>query len=496
VTAPLKGRLVAVSNRVGPVTGASAGGLAVALVDALRATHGIWFGWSGRIGGSAQSNRVRVREAGGLATATLDLGQDDYDGYYNGFANRCLWPMFHFRVDLSKYDPAEHAAYTRVNELFARQLLPLLKPSDLVWVHDYHLFPLAAELRMLGARQRLGFFLHIPFPPRDILNTLPVHESLVRGLFEYDLVGFQTAQDLQRFYDYVEREARGSVDAASGRVRAYGRELRAAAFPIGIDVATFRDLAAAPKARAQARALRESLNGRQQIVGVDRLDYSKGLLRRLDAYETLLERYPDLHGRVEFLQIAPISRGEVKDYRDFRQEMEQHAARINGRFARIDWTPVRCLTRAQPRATLAALYRASPIALVTPVRDGMNLVAKEYVAAQDPADPGVLVLSRFAGAAQQMQAALLVNPYDAAETAEALRRASALPLDERRARHAELMRGLEDYDLARWRDEFTRALARPAARAGAPARGARRRAALRLSTATTKTPAESRHYRT
>jgi trehalose 6-phosphate synthase len=490
-----RGRLVAVSNRVGPITGPAAGGLAVALVDALRATRGIWFGWSGKIGGTPEGNRVRVRESGGLTTATLDLAADDYEHYYNGYANRCLWPLFHFRVDLSRYDPAEHAAYTRVNAQFARQLLPLLHPTDLVWVHDYHLFPLAAELRALGARHRLGFFLHIPFPPRDILNTLPGHEALVRSLFDYDLIGFQTAQDLQRFFDYVEREARGSV--SGNRVRAFGREIRAAAFPIGIDVGYFRELAAAPRVREQTRTLRESLHGRQQIIGVDRLDYSKGLLRRLTAYETLLERHEELHGRLEFLQIAPISRGEVKAYRDFRVEMDQAAARINGRFARLDWTPVRCLTRALPRPTLAALYRASQIALVTPVRDGMNLVAKEYVAAQDPADPGVLVLSRFAGAAQQMQAALLVNPYDAAETGEALRRASQLPLDERRARHAELMHGLEDYDLARWRDEFTRQLATPSpARRGAarPApRPSGRARLLRLPTATTETRARSRH---
>jgi trehalose 6-phosphate synthase len=451
-------RLVAVSNRVGPVTGdGAAGGLAVALVDALRRTRGLWFGWSGHIRGSAGRNRVELRSVAGLRTATLDLAAADHDGYYNGFSNRGLWPLFHFRVDLSRYDPAEHAAYARVNALFARRLRPLLRPADLVWVHDYHLFPLAAELRALGARQRLGFFLHIPFPPRDILNTFPAHESLVRALLEYDLVGFQTEQDLQRFCDYVEREAGGSV--RGDRVRAWGREVRAGAFPIGIDVGAVRALAESAAGARQAQALREALRGRRQVIGVDRLDYSKGLVRRLAAYEALLERHPRVHGQLEFLQIAPVSRGEVKAYRDFRAEIEHAAARINGRFARLDWTPVRTLTRALPRLTLAALYRASRIALVTPVRDGMNLVAKEYVAAQDPADPGVLVLSRFAGAAQQMQAALLVNPYDAAATAEALLRASALPLAERRARHAELLRGLERYDLRRWRDEFTGALA-------------------------------------
>jgi trehalose 6-phosphate synthase len=469
-------RVVAVSNRVGPVHGSAAGGLAVALVDALRESGGVWFGWSGRIG--APQARARLRKTAGLTLATTDLAREDYEGYYNGFANRCLWPLFHFRVDLSRYDPAEYAAYTRVNAQFARQLLPLLAPDDLVWVHDYHLFPLAGGLRALGARQRLGFFLHVPFPPRDILNTLPGHAALMRTLFEYDLVGFQTAPDLQRFCDYVEREAGGRVHG--DRVRAFGREIRAGAFPIGIDVDYFAQLAAAPSCAREVQRQREALRGRTQIVGVDRLDYSKGLLRRLAAYETLLEQHLDVHGALEFLQIAPVSRGEVGDYRDFRRELEEAATRINGRFARLDWTPVRCLTQALPRPTLAALYRASRIGLVTPVRDGMNLVAKEYVAAQDPTDPGVLVLSRFAGAAQQMQAALLVNPYDAAETAAALQRARTLPLEERRARHAELLRGLHAYDARRWRAEFTAALA------AAP------RERARLSVATTQSRVRSR----
>jgi trehalose 6-phosphate synthase len=471
----VKGRLVAVSNRVGPVSGAAAGGLAVALVDALRERDGIWFGWSGRIGTpAAKPDRQRI---GGLTLATTDLALADYEGYYNGFANHCLWPLLHFRIDLSRYDPAELAAYRRVNARFARQLRPLLRVEDLVWVHDYHLFPLAAELRALGARQRIGFFLHVPFPPRDILNTLPVHEPMVRALFEYDLVGFQTEQDLQRFHDYVEREAHGRVLGA--RVQAFGREIEAGAFPIGIDTGPFQRMAASPRSRRAVDALRAALRGRRQIIGVDRLDYSKGLLRRLAAYELLLERHPETHAQLEFLQIAPVSRGEVKAYRDFRIEIEQAAAHINGRFERLDWTPVRCLTRALPRATLAALYRASRIGLVTPVRDGMNLVAKEYVAAQDPADPGVLVLSCFTGAAQQMRDALRVNPYDADATAAALLRACTMPLDERRARHRELLRGLAEFDVGHWRDSFLDRLAAasrrqsghsPEARAPAPRR--------------------------
>jgi trehalose 6-phosphate synthase len=469
------GRLVVVSNRVGPIRGAAAaGGLAVALLDALRERGGLWFGWSGRIGGGAHAHEPRVRTSGALTLATVDLTPEDYAGYYNGFSNRCLWPLFHFRIDLSRYDPREYETYRRVNAALARQLLPLLRRDDRLWIHDYHLFPLASELRALGARQRIGFFLHIPFPPRDILNTMPAHEQLVRTLFDCDLLGFQTGPDLDRFHDYVEHEARGRVRGI--RTSAYGRELRAGAFPIGIDVGQIQLQAQSPRGLREARALSESLRGRHQIIGVDRLDYSKGLLRRLSAYEALLEQHADAQGQVEFLQIAPVSREELHAYRDFRRELEQAAARINGRHARLDWTPVRFLMRALPRATLVPLYRASRIGLVTPVRDGMNLVAKEYVAAQDPVDPGVLVLSCFAGAAQQMRAALLVNPYDAAATAEALQRARTLSAEERRARHAELLRGLVDFDVKRWREEFTDELAGPRRRAVAkrrtPVRGA------------------------
>lgn len=445
-------RLVAVSNRVGPVRGANlAGGLAVALVDALSESHGLWFGWSGNtVENGAPS--VKVREVGGITQALIDLARDDFDDYYNGFANGCLWPMFHFRLDLSHYEQRYIDAYRRVNGQFAKALHPLLRPSDLIWVHDYHLFSLGSELRALGTRQRIGFFLHTPFPPRDLLMTLPNHQWLIRSLFDYDLVGFQTEPDFERFRDYVLREAGGRVHG--DRIRAYGREIQAGAFPVGIDAEQFAQMAERREGEPEYRKMKERLGKRTQIVGVDRLDYSKGLLRRMAAYETLLETHEDAHGCVELLQIAPISRGELDAYRDFRMELEQAAARINGRFGKLNWTPVRYLNQALPRRTLAWLYRASKIGVVTPVRDGMNLVAKEYIAAQNPSDPGVLVLSRFAGAAQQMKAALLVNPYDGAETAEALECARRMPIEERRNRHAELMHGLIEFDAARWREEF------------------------------------------
>jgi trehalose 6-phosphate synthase len=460
-------RLVAVSNRVGPVKGAAyAGGLAVGIVDALRETGGLWFGWSGRTSTSGGA-RLRRERADGMTLAMLDLPAAEFEGYYDGFSNACLWPLVHFRIDLTQYREEDLANYRRVNRRFARALMRLLRPTDLVWVHDFHLFPLAAELRRLGARHRIGFFLHTPFPPTEILSTLPQHEWIVRALFEYDLVGFQTDQDLARFQEHIRRAARGS--ARGGAVSAFGREIRAGAFPIGIDVEQFHRFAFTRSGEAEFRRMRHALVGRDQIIGVDRLDYSKGLLRRMAAFDRFLELHPERYGRVIYLQIAPVSRAQVKSYREFRLEVENAAARINGRFGSFDWTPVHYLNRALPRRSLAGLYRASKVALVTPVRDGMNLVAKEYVAAQDAADPGVLVLSRFAGAARQLTDALIVNPFDGEETARALHRALAMPRAERRRRHQRLLRGLHDYDVRRWRNEFIAALAE------APARAARSR---------------------
>ncbi len=448
-------RIVAVSNRVGPVRGAAlAGGLAVALVDMLRNSEGLWFGWSGDI--VQGEPQIHVRKEKELTLTTVDLTHAEHEGYYSGFANRCLWPLFHFRPDLMQYDRSTYETYRDVNARFAQTLLPMLQPDDLIWVHDYHLFPLAGELRGLGARQRIGLFLHIPFPPRDILVTLPNHTQIVRSLFDYDLLGFQTPQDLRRFHEYVIHEAGGRVQGTT--VKAYGQHVEASAFPIGIDAEQFHGFASSGLGARECKRMRNALRDRAQIIGVDRLDYSKGLLRRMNAFETLLERYPDTHGRIEFLQIAPISRGEVKAYRDFRRDLERTAVRINGHFARVDWTPVHYLNQAMPRRALAGLFRASRVGLVTPIRDGMNLVAKEYVAAQDADDPGVLVLSLFAGAAQQMTSALLVNPFDGAEVAEALRRALGMSLEERRERHAALMRDLLQSDTAHWSRSFIDAL--------------------------------------
>ena len=451
-------RLVAVSNRVeSPRAAPAAGGLAVALVEALRDHQGLWFGWSGRTTSARDAAAApRLEAADGFQIATIDLPAKEHDAYYNGFSNHCLWPLLHFRSDISEFVRAEFAGYARVNARFAEALLPLLRDEDVLWIHDYHLFTLPAELRRRGVKQRIGFFLHTPFPPREILTTLPHHDELLRSLFECQLLGVQTPADVERFCEY----ATGALGAErrGDTLMAQGRTLQVGAFPVGIDAGRFHEFAFSAAGEREYRRLRKGLRGRAQIIGVDRLDYSKGLLRRMHAFELLLAQHADTREHVEYLQIAPISRGDVKAYRDFRRELEQRAARINGHFARVDWTPVRYLNSALPRRTLAGFHRASRVGLVTPMRDGMNLVAKEYVAAQDPRDPGVLVLSKFAGAAHQLDAALLVNPYDAEDVAEALYRALKMSPEERRERHCALAECVNRDDVTQWRRNYLETL--------------------------------------
>lgn len=447
-------RLVIVSNRVSlPKKGMQAGGLAVALRDALEHHGGLWFGWSGEVSEGEQVPPPKSTTHGRITTVTTDLIRQDYEEFYNGFSNSTLWPLFHFRLGLLEVSRRSYEGYLRVNAAFAAQLAPMLRPDDIVWVHDYHLIPLGDELRRLGIRNRMGFFLHTPFPVPELLVALPGHRRLTRALCAYDLVGFQTREDVRAFFGYVSGEARGEV-GEGGNFRAYGRHARAGAYPIGIDTAAFTDLAAAQVNSAQARALKQALQGRRLILGVERLDYSKGLPHRFDAIECLLECHPELKRQFEFMQIAAPSREEVARYRALKRQLDAAAGRINGRFSEFDWQPVRYINRGYDRATLAGFYRAACVGLVTPLRDGMNLVAKEYVAAQDPADPGVLVLSRFAGAAREMGGALIVNPFDADEVADALAKALTMPRPERLSRWRQMMDVIEANTVETWRDNF------------------------------------------
>ncbi len=453
-------RLVVVSNRVAAPRerGTRAGGLAVALREALAQRGGLWFGWSGDIAEGADHSPHLVH-SGRITYATMDLEPKEHQAYYVAFANGVLWPMFHYRPGLVAFRREAFDGYIQVNATFARELFPLLRPDDVIWVHDYHFIPFACELRRLGVTNLIGFFLHIPFPPPELLVAMPGHRRLVSDLCAFDLVGLQTPDDVRALRRYIADEAGGRVDE-DGSIEASGRRTRVGAFPIGIDTEPFARLAEGTAGGPEAMRLRESLAGRELVIGVDRLDYSKGLTNRLEAFRELLTRWPEHRSRVTFMQVAPISRGEVADYRTLRRELEGLAGRINGRFAEFDWVPVRYLNKSFSRQVLAGFYRSARVGMVTPIRDGMNLVAKEYVAAQDPEDPGVLVLSRFAGAARQMTDALIVNPFDIDDMAEALHTALAMPRDERVGHWSRLMAGLRSSTIVTWREEFLTELER------------------------------------
>ena len=451
-------RLVIVSNRVGPIghDKPSQGGLAVAVRAALERAGGLWFGFSGSVS-ERPSEVPKLVSDGPITAATLDLSRRDYDEYYIGYANRVLWPLFHYRPSLIGYSRRNLAGYVRVNRAFARALAPMLLPEDLVWVHDYHLIPFGAALRELACRQPIGFFLHTPFPAAELMRLLPNHRDLVAALCAYDLVGFQTAADLEGFRDYLLRQA-GGEDLGGGMLRAFGRTVRAAVFPIGIDVAAVAAQASEAEKSRQMRRLNDSIRDRALIIGVDRIDYSKGLPARFAAYSHLLEHVPQARGRTVLMQIAPPSRTDVPEYREIRRTLEAAAGNINGRFAEFDWTPLRYLNKTFNHRILTGFYRAARIGLVTPFRDGMNLVAKEYVAAQRPEDPGMLVLSCFAGAVRELGEAIVVNPYDVEAMAEAIWQGLEMPVGERRERWLAMMGTLQKNDINAWRERFIAAL--------------------------------------
>jgi trehalose 6-phosphate synthase len=421
------GRLVVVSNRI-PVASArtgSTGGLAVALADVLARRDALWMGWNGEVAETPDppaARRMRRTEIVGFG-----LTPEMHRGFYAGFANAVLWPLCHYRLGLVDYRRADYATYLATNAHIAGPLRPRVAPDDTLWIHDFHLIPLARELRRLGLANRIGFFLHIPWPAAELFRSLPVHADLAEALSHYDLVGFQTETCRRQFADYL-----GAGEGPA--VEAYGRRFAIGTFPIGIDTADFAALAAREAGGEAGARLVESVGSRALVIGVDRLDYSKGLPNRIAGYGEFLARHPDWQGRVQYLQIAPVSRGEVANYRALRRELDGMAGRLNGKYAEFDWTPLRYLNRGYPRKALAAFYRHARIGLVTPLRDGMNLVAKEFVAAQHADDPGVLVLSEFAGAAAELGGALKVNPYDVDAIADAIARGLAMPHDERAAR--------------------------------------------------------------
>jgi trehalose 6-phosphate synthase len=467
-------RLVVVSNRVGtPDSGARAGGLEVAIRPALRKRGGVWFGWSGKVtDGNPGPAKTVVRD--NVSYVTIGLQKDDYEEFYNGFANRVLWPILHYRLDLAEFTRRDLGGYLRVNEFFALNLEKLLKPDDVIWVHDYHLIPLAKALRERGHKNKIGFFIHIPFPPPEILTALPNHERLIPALCNYDLVGFQTEIDAANFSRYLSNEA-GLVRVDRQSFAVDGRAVRIGVFPVGVETEAFSRLARRAIESDFVRGVLGSLSGRAMIIGVDRLDYSKGIPERMNAFERFLTIFPDWHSNVTYLQITPRSRSDIPEYADIGRLVGEAVGRINGNFGEASWTPLRYINKAHSRTALAGLYRAARAALVTPLRDGMNLVAKEFVAAQNAEDPGVLILSRFAGAARECTAALLVNPYDHEGVAIAINRALSMSLDERIQRHTVNYKALLRNDLGQWAERFLETLEYPHGASIAPMRIAQSR---------------------
>ncbi len=466
-------RLIVVSNRL-PFSfrrddsgkwraEASGGGLVTALLPVLRHRGGIWIGWPGSSEDVPDiSPELPVAgEDTGFTLQAVSLTAEEVRNFYEGFSNEVIWPLFHDMQLLCNFDPAYWRTYREVNRKFARAAHKASRAGDFIWVHDYHLMNVALELRRLGTKARIGFFLHIPFPPPDIYLKLPWRMALIDALLQFDLVGFQTAHDRRNFLQCVralvkdaEIDGRGQIVQAS----VGGREVRIGNFPISIDYNAFMRQAASPEVAARAKELHRMLPNRNVILGIDRLDYTKGIPLRLQAFQDLLTRYPDLRERVSLIQVVVPSREDIAQYRDLKTEIEQLVGRINGTFVQPGgWVPVWYVYRSLSRVDLIAYYRAADIGLITPLKDGMNLVAKEYCACSIEKDC-TLILSEFAGAAMQLgRSALLVNPYDIEGVADAIHRAFHMDKAERQARMRRMRRSIREYDVFWWVDSFLRA---------------------------------------
>jgi trehalose 6-phosphate synthase len=467
---PPQTRLVVVSNRL-PValerSGGSwkvnigGGGLVRALAPVLRARGGMWMGWAGT-SEDVDLNKL-LTDSGrdvGYQYRTVALTREEVDGFYNGFSNQIIWPLFHDLQTRCTFAPEFWNAYKRVNAKFAKAVEKHTGAADYIWIHDYHLMHLARMLRQAGIKRRSGFFLHIPFPSPDIFMKLPWRARVLQALLEYDLIGFQTARDRRNFLSClglllpdVKLTGRGAVLTAE----VDHRQVRIGSFPISIDFDNFAKPAASATVTAKVGWLKKGMLGSRIVLGVDRLDYTKGVPERLLSFQNALERYSDLHGNLTMVQLIVPSREEIAEYKTLKSDVERLVGEINGRFTRAGWVPIHYLYRNMEYEELLAYYRAADIALVTPFKDGMNLIAKEYCAA-NVEEGGVLILSEFAGAAAQLQKdALLVNPYDIEGVADAIHQAFAMGEEERRGRMRRLRESVRRNDLYRWVESYLQA---------------------------------------
>jgi trehalose 6-phosphate synthase/phosphatase len=463
-------RLILVSNRL-PVTvrvvdhevtvERSSGGLVAGLRGPHDRSGGTWIGWPGDVSELDESQRKALQARfAELRLLPVFLAAEEVSRYYDGFSNAVLWPLFHYLLDRIPPTSQEWDAYRAVNERFADAAASAWRPGDLVWVHDYQLILVPRLLRERVPRARIGFFLHIPFPASEILRILPWRDQVLEGMLGADLVGFHTYAYRRHFASSVLRIL--GIPTRGDSIYVDGREIRLGVFPIGVDAANFGALAADPQVRREAEALRAESHGQKLLLGIDRLDYTKGIPRRLLAFERLLERQPAWRGKVRLLQIAVPSRDNVPSYQEYRRQVDETVGRINGTFSTVGWSPIHYVHRSLSERQVVGLYSAADVMLVTPLRDGMNLVAKEFVTCRVDED-GVLVLSEFAGAAAEMGEALQVNPYDIDSMAQVYADALTMPEDERRLRMRALRQRIAARDVHDWADSFLGALGEPPA---------------------------------
>src|SRR5881394_2963051 len=479
-------RLIVVSNRlpfaldstgedlwtVTPATG----GLVSAIEPVLRERGGTWIGWPGIAGKIPQEPLAEATRDAGYNVVPVALSETERDEFYYGYSNEVIWPLFHDLQNFCNFEPAYWHAYKQVNVRYADAIAWSARPDDFIWVHDYHLMYVAQALREQGLSQKLSgltFFLHIPFPPYDIFSKLPQQERLLHALLQFDLLGFQTRRDARNFIQCVRRvmlDAKIIPRRDLQLIRFEKREIRVGHFPIGIDFDSFENGARSDTIAKKSQQLRDTFRGCQLILGSDRLDYSKGIPERLRAFRTALERHPELRGRVVLIQVVVPSRVEIPRYHEFKDRIDRLVGDINGRFSTDTWLPVHYRFRSLNRDAVLAHYRECDIAFVTPLKDGMNLVAKEYCACRIDND-GVLILSQFAGAAEQLKTgALLVNPYDVEEVADTVLKAFRMTDADRTARMKRMRRVVREENVFQWVDSFLSAGTKLTARSERAAR--------------------------
>ncbi|MGB9660703.1 MAG: alpha,alpha-trehalose-phosphate synthase (UDP-forming) [Moorellaceae bacterium] len=435
-------------------------GLVSAVEPVLREKGGVWVAWGGREATAPDAPALRIMvppENPSYCFCEVPLTAEEIKLYYHGFTNGALWPLCHYFLEKCRYNPLEWEVYRQVNVKFALATLAEAKPQDTVWVNDYHLALVPAILRQHRPELRQVFFWHIPFPHYDLFATLPWARAVLRGLLGSDIIAFHLPDYSYNFLQAVNKLLEVPVDYTTFSIKWDGRRIIAPAWPMGIDVDAFQKLACDVKIRQQAEELRRQIGTERIALAVERLDYTKGILERLLAFERFLEENPEWLGRLALVQVAVPCRTGVTAYQQLRSQVEEAVGRINGRFSEGNYRPVHYFWRGLPRQELVAYYLAADLMWVTPLRDGLNLVAKEYVASRVDGT-GILILSRFAGAARELKEAVIINPYDIEGTVAALKAALAMPVSQQRHRLRRLQEQVRRHDIQWWLTNFQRAL--------------------------------------